>query len=161
MKRFLPLVAVLALASPAQAYTPGSFQTELNNTDWGTSGENVSFTNISQCNDITMTESLGVRNPARLQSLQQELEVHKDNIKKYNDMDDERMYNHIPLARAVNAKIRVEKENVIETESIVGYGCRSGFIKISNPQGVRVCEVSGVAIREGNLNYGAQNCVWR
>ncbi len=161
MKRLLPLVTLLALASPAQAYTPGSFQQELNNTDWGTSGETVGFTNISECRDLTKTESHGVRNPARLQSLEQELEVHTANIKKYNDMNDDRQWRHIELARAVDNKIKTEENDLITSTSVVGYGCSGGFIKISNPQGTRVCEVSGVAIREGNLNYRAKNCVWR
>ena len=173
MKRLLPLVTLLALASPAQAYTPGSFQQELNNTDWGTSGETVGFTNISECRDLTKTESHGVRNPARLQSLEQEYNMHRANAKKFEDAAvyernmakrdqlDEQWSYHIELANAVVDKIRREEKDIVKSTSVVGYGCSGGFIKISNPQGTRVCEVSGVAIREGNLNYRAKNCVWR
>ena len=184
MFKAIAATAALALttAAPALAaqYTPASMANDLNGRTW-TAGYQVEFSHLRSCREFN-SSTYGPANPTRLAALEAEMNrTQQINIEVVEARDaepygDQRRgwdrYDQLNAQaqttweayEAARDAYQEEKRNTVQLTSVPSsYGCSGGFVKITSPQGTKVCEVSNVSIDydDYRATYNSRNCVWR
>lgn len=189
MKKLLSIAAVaafsLVLTTPAFAarYTPSSLERDLNGRNW-TAGTKVKFSYLRECTEWS-TSTYAPANPQRLAHLQAEkdrlLAINVGIVKKrdvaleavsngtatswatYDHWNSQASPTYEAFLKAEDKWEKEKRNTVVTSTTPYAYECQGGFVRISSPQGVKVCEVTSARVdyEDRRASYNSSNCVWR
>lgn len=189
-KLILAAIGAIALlpnasaASTYSSYTPESFQAELNRTQWDNPGNTYTFSYLNSC-EVKYRKTYGPRRPMVIEALKQEYNqidrsfdvMMEEYGSKYGTDDyaylyfrlqDRGMNNVINKFEEKLQKLRdiaqqiedEENDQIVLTNVEERYVCNGGYVRWSNPQGNRTCEVTYAASKDGKVWFNTKNCVW-
>ena len=184
-KAFAVIASLFAVSTPALAATnwnQSSFEQHLRTVSWG-DGSTMKFEHLRQC-DATVNHHSKLRNPDLVAHLEYQLEENeKQQQQMTNAIGNELTYGNHPDAGSLSARYHrlvAQRQKLIDLRYNVlqpalneasqdyinwttpkGYGCNSGYVTVTNPQGKKACKVTSVSVDEENYTRVRwNNCRW-